>query len=631
MNLKVYLKKYILGNYPIIDILIFIGVIYLKMTLFFNGISLQNNYLSLTLTGKLSNIIILILISLPFYFISNRKRKTLFLGFSLVISTIMLFDLVYYRYFNDIASLTLIYQLNQTGDVFTDIFKLFKATDVLFIVDLFIAIPLFITNIKVINKEKQKIYVINMIAMILILISFALTNVFFILNTKDSFETRNASRIYACQFGILTYHQMDFYYFVKNIVIKPKFSSKELLSIKQDFLKSHLGTKEALFGALKGKNILMIQEESLGSFVKDLIVDGQEITPNLNKLAKSSYYNSNAYNEVAGGHTSDVELMSLTSLYPIQNESVSIMYASNDYVSIPNILNEDGYRTISSHSYRGDFWNRINMHKSLGFKTSYFELELNNIDAKVGWGMPDGELFKQTIAKITSSTDKRPFFSYIITLQNHLPFKIPQTEKVLKLGKLEGTDIGNYLHSVHSADKEIGILISALKEKGLYENTAIILYGDHDAEFTKEQYKPLIDMENDYDILKYERVPFLIHFPETIQPKIDTNVMGDKDIATSLLYLLGIDYKYPYFYGNNIFTNSDGQAVIQDFHFITNDYIFVNLADSFELGKVIDAKTLKEVKKTQEMKDRYIKLKTQMDISKKLIMSNSIKKLKEIN
>lgn len=55
--------------------------------------------------------------------------------------------------------------------------------------------------------------------------------------------------------------------------------------------------------------------ESFQEFLVDLKIDGKEITPNINKLARESQYFPNFYQNVGQGNTSDAEFVVNTSFY----------------------------------------------------------------------------------------------------------------------------------------------------------------------------------------------------------------------------------------------------------------------------------------------------------------------------
>ena len=60
--------------------------------------------------------------------------------------------------------------------------------------------------------------------------------------------------------------------------------------------------------------------------------------------------------------------------------------------------------------------------------------------------------------------------------------------KVVVRDYLEGTTMGNYIKSVNYMDEAIGNFINDMDKAGLLDNTVIVIYGDHDARISKQQY-----------------------------------------------------------------------------------------------------------------------------------------------
>src|SRR5204863_5175716 len=82
---------------------------------------------------------------------------------------------------------------------------------------------------------------------------------------------------------------------------------------------------------------------------------------------------------------------------------------------------------------------------------------------------------------------KRPFCTWLITLSLHHPFdSFPDQHKVLKLGALEGTSFGNYLHTMHFFDQALEEFKAALARDGLLDDSLIVVFGDHDAGFARD-------------------------------------------------------------------------------------------------------------------------------------------------
>lgn len=78
-------------------------------------------------------------------------------------------------------------------------------------------------------------------------------------------------------------------------------------------------TAPQFYGADKGKNLIVVQMESFQSFLLGLTIDGQEITPNLNKLVQENTYFNNFYTNAGQGTTSDAEFVVNTSFYVPKN------------------------------------------------------------------------------------------------------------------------------------------------------------------------------------------------------------------------------------------------------------------------------------------------------------------------
>ena len=67
---------------------------------------------------------------------------------------------------------------------------------------------------------------------------------------------------------------------------------------------------------------------------------------------------------------------------------------------------------------------------------------------------------------------------------------------------IEGTMLEDYFRSVHYADESIGEFIETLDEKGLLENTVVVIYGDHDARIEEENYNLYY---NYYSVIKIKK------------------------------------------------------------------------------------------------------------------------------
>ena len=350
----------------------------------------------------------------------------------------------------------------------------------------------------------------------------------------------------------------------------------------------------------EGKNIIVIHAESIQKFTMDLKFNNEEVTPNLNKLAKEGIFFSNFYAEVGVGTSSDSEFTFNTSLMPSTRGTVFVNYFDRKYISVPLLLKEKGYYTYSMHANNGEFWNRNVMHKNLGYD-KFYSKEDYNIDETIGLGLSDKSFFKQSvpIMKKIKESNNVPFYSLLIMLTNHTPFsdldlmeEFPTTmdveidNEIVTRNYINNTKLGNYIRSVHYADSAIGELIDRLDENGLLENTVLVIYGDHDARLDIEEYELLynydpvsdkIRTEEDegyIDFNKYEyelnkKVPFII-WTKDKQFNIDVKTpMGMIDALPTLGNMIGIHSEYQL--GNDIMNAPDDNTVVfSDGSFVTS-------------------------------------------------------------
>ena len=109
----------------------------------------------------------------------------------------------------------------------------------------------------------------------------------------------------------------------------------------------------------KGKNLIVIQLEAFQDFVINAYYNGQEITPNLNRLLENdTLYFDRYYSNTGKGNTADAEFSSLNSLYPLIDGEIYRLYEDNTFRGLPWLMREQGYRAFAVHGFEGEFWNR---------------------------------------------------------------------------------------------------------------------------------------------------------------------------------------------------------------------------------------------------------------------------------
>ncbi|UKS29293.1 LTA synthase family protein [Paenibacillus sp. HWE-109] len=293
-------------------------------------------------------------------------------------------------------------------------------------------------------------------------------------------------------------------------------------------------------GKFRGKNLIIIQVESLEAFVLNEQVGGQEITPNLNRLLGSSLQFTNFYEQVNNGTSSDSDLLTTTSVFPLREGSNFYRYPTNVYNTLPKLLEGMGYQTISSHPEPAGNWNWVEAHHSIGYR-KIWDLSQFNVDEQVGIGFSDESYLRQLSDKIKDQ--KQPFLMHFVTLSSHGPFHIPEKKQELRLSpEFNQTTMGAYFQAVHYADKQIGAFLDKLDKSGLLEQSVIAIYGDHTGvhKYYQDQINAIAAIENEEWRAPTLKLPFLV-YQKGLQGETIDQVGGQVDTLPTLAYLMGVD------------------------------------------------------------------------------------------
>ncbi|MDK0574739.1 LTA synthase family protein [Clostridium perfringens] len=489
------------------------------------------------------------LIFISFGFLFKRWGKFIYLYIvDLGISALLIFDLLYYRLYGTFPSIKfLIYP-----DLFNPLNKdliFFRSRMILFIIDL-VLLPILYILFRKYTKDwyfgKVKYRVIAFLLTFLVpsgcvLGKYYLYDVKDITNGEKGFLrvawTPTSGIFRATPLG---YHFFDIY---KTLVLDKdiKLSNEEKQEVKNWLDANYENLPDNQYkGELKGKNLVVLQIESLEDFVINKKIDGQEITPTLNSILKNSYYFPNIYEENLTGFSSDADLMVNTGMLPITNTATSFAYPSRTLTTLPSILEKNGYTTVSAHPEVAGSWNWGEVHHSLlKFQNSYTLYDFNE-DEIIGLGISDKSYLTQLATK--AGDLKQPFYLFTVTLTNHGPFEIDDAHTTIKIpSEIEGTLIGQYFKTVRYTDEAIKMFMDKLKEEGRFDDTVFVIYGDHAGpnKYYKEQLKD-VNFDGNYWKLNEKKVPLIIYNP-SIQGKTIETKGGLIDVMPTVSYLLGIN------------------------------------------------------------------------------------------
>jgi lipoteichoic acid synthase len=479
-----------------------------------------------------------------------KKRTWLAVwGYYLFLSVLFIVVLYYTRYFSTVPSYYDVKQIYQSNSVGGTVALLGTPYDYLFFLDVVMIIPLiwfFTKSRSNLSFPKTKGWAIGFsclgLLMTIIAFRYPLIDVSY----------------FAKKHG---YIQSQIVQSFERSIGKALASNDELSDQKMEELKGNSYipfTEHATFGLAKDRQVFTIQVESLQEFVINQKINNHEITPNLNKLLKDSAYFNNIYQQIGAGNTSDAEWLMHTSLYPEGMDPTVNLIGDSEIPSLVRTLKKNGYATATYHADDITYWNRDQLYPALGFDYVYTNKEIPS-EKEIGFGPADEVLFDYVESQLPKQLKKHKLmYSNIITLTNHTPFEMPKNYQTLDLPDVyQNTYIGKYLQSVHYTDQQIGLFIKHLKQRGLYENSIILIYGDHSglhgAPVTAKDKKLLKSLlGHDYNMNDRFVVPVLFTAPGIFAGETHSQLGGQIDLMPTLLNLLGIEHDSQMI-GHNLF------------------------------------------------------------------------------
>lgn len=478
------------------------------------------------------------------YLFKNRVHLWFLFLINLFISVIMIGDLWYYRSNQSFLSPHLLSITGNLDNLSDSVFSMIRLVDFVFASDLLL-IMIFM------KKLRKKYMSFNRNIFLFILVFLLSTGAIWLKHYKaDILENGSKEIVFRIcwtpnqtmgNLSPIGYHIYETYKYVidsKEVALSPE--EKNKIASWFDRKKEDLPDNK-YYGLFKGKNLIFLQVESLEKFVLNKSVNGQEITPNLNKLLNNSIFFTNFYEQVNNGTSSDSDLMSNTSVYPVRSGSTFFRYPNNSYNSLPKLLQKSGYSTLAIHPDKGAYWNWMPALYSIGFQKC---VDASNfkMDEVIGLGLSDGSYLKQ-VAPIIAKQPK-PFYTFMVTLTSHGPFNLPKEYRELTLDKsLDETKLGGYFQSIHYTDKHIGLFIDSLAKENLLDDTVIVIFGDHCGihKYYADEL-PGIKPSQDWWMENNTQIPFIVYNKNMNPEKI--NVSGGQiDTLPTAAYLMGINKK----------------------------------------------------------------------------------------
>ncbi|MGM9969615.1 MAG: LTA synthase family protein [Anaeroplasma sp.] len=390
------------------------------------------------------------------------------------------------------------------------------------------------------------------------------------------FTSKNLKRSALQNYGLINYFLGE----LGSIVNVSTKSDKESI---YTFLNSgDVVKKGAFYSSLKDMNVITIMIETGCRFAIN-----EYLTPNLWNLSNEGISFENNYTK---NKTNVSEFIGIAGSVPeVIGNGYEVPF------SLPYILSQNGYNTSYFHCNYSDFYNRGSVIKKLGFDKSYFVLDVapelqwhNNYNGNYPL---DTEFYEKMKYNLVPENSAAPFYSFWTTLVSHGPYNHPygqnNIQKFKNLGYYDRISeaealglwtnicsddsiivqeqVKAYQCAMMNFDEALGRLIDRLKETDQYDNTLLVLYGDHDIYYKigiDEELKYYVHNTNSqYVPTQYDAI--LIMYNEKLSSlyKKEYNTKSTKYndftspyiIVPTILELLGFTYNENCYVGKSIF------------------------------------------------------------------------------
>lgn len=339
----------------------------------------------------------------------------------------------------------------------------------------------------------------------------------------------------------------------------------ELNFLEEVFNNDDAKSSNEYTGIFKNKNVIFLQLEGLDSWLLT-----EKDTPNLYNLMNSSFNFTNHFSYYNGGGSTFNSEFAVNTGYitPLSYNQNAYTFNKNLFnYSMANMFKDAGYLVNAFHMNSKEFYSRGINYSNWGFDNYYGLKDMVNYNDNSY--MLDTELINNdTFYDLMFHSDKR-FVDYIITYSPHMPFNQSKGVCKLILDKEKETSLDSEKSEesiqqvelteeecarlqANETDKMIGLLIQALRDNNLYDNTVLVVFTDHYL-YTLDDMT-ILDKYKKTDNNLINHTPFFI-WSSNIKMKEIKEVTSQLSILPTVLNLFGIDYNSNYYIGTDALSN----------------------------------------------------------------------------
>jgi len=278
-----------------------------------------------------------------------------------------------------------------------------------------------------------------------------------------------------------------------------------------------------------GMNILLITLDTTRADALGLYGNTHAVSPRIDELGRAGIVFEDCYTPVP--LTLPAHCSLFTGRYPVshqvRNNGTYVLPASE--TTLAGVLKDRGYETaaiVASFTVTAKFG------LARGFDTFDEDFETGRPLLNYTAEIPADRVTGKFTDWLGARAPGRKFFAWVHFYDPHSPY-VPHGEPGAAVSGESPWSL--YEGEVRFVDAHVGKIVQALRDRGLYENTVIVLVGDHGEAFGEHK-------EHGHGIFCYEeslRVPLVLHNPRLFKsPKRVAGRLSLVDVMPGLLELI---------------------------------------------------------------------------------------------
>jgi Phosphoglycerol transferase and related proteins, alkaline phosphatase superfamily len=472
--------------------------------------------------------------------LADRRKTLAYAAVDLIYTCVYFAVIMYYKYFGIIVTYHAFSQIGQVKEVKGSVFQLLHPYFLLIFADL-VVMALLAARHRGFRRwasRPRPSRAFRMGAAVLFIVMFAVCALQVVPNRDIVNELARAERM-----GIINYEVDVMLTSKQEMLFEPSVVTPAAV---REVKRLPRPAVHAYWRAAEGRHVVFVQLEAFQTILLDLEVDGVEVTPVLNRLKEEGVYFPRFFQQVGAGNTSDAEYTANTSLLTPPAGAASETYGDKALPGLPKLFHARGYEAVTFHTNDVKFWHRDALYPALGFDR-YYDQQFFKDEDFVHFGSSDEVLYRKSVAEMARlANEGERIYANLISMSAHHPFNLPAHKDTFDLpGRFRDTFVGDYLRSQHYADSALGVFIEEMKAAGLWDNSLIVIYGDHMGmpvySLTKEDRSLLKELlGRTYGYQDMLRVPLLLVAPGALEPQTIETVGGQSDIMPTVANLAGI-------------------------------------------------------------------------------------------